>query len=54
MSYNELTWLYRASDKQAAIAYGEKAVALAKQIKFPKGKAQAYKTSALFNSTCKT
>ena len=42
MSYNELTWLYRASDKQAAIAYGEKAVALAKQIKFPKGEAQAY------------
>lgn len=42
MSYNELTWLYRASDKQAAIMYGEKALSLAKQIKFPKGEAQAY------------
>ncbi|HSC55440.1 MAG TPA: sensor histidine kinase [Phnomibacter sp.] len=42
MSYNELTWLYRMVDRPTAIAYGEKAVTLAKQIHFPKGEAQAY------------
>jgi two-component system, NarL family, sensor kinase len=42
MSFNELTWLYRSVNRETAISYGEKASKLAKEIKFPKGEAQAY------------
>lgn len=42
MSYNELTWLYRTVNRQQAIAYGEKAIALAQKTGFLKGEAQAY------------
>ncbi|MES2777948.1 MAG: sensor histidine kinase [Bacteroidota bacterium] len=41
-SYNELTWQYRSVDRAKGISYGEKAIALSQQIKFPKGEAQAY------------
>ena len=41
-SYNELTWQYRNVDKDKAIAYGNKAVDLGKQLDFKKGIAQAY------------
>ncbi|WP_460557656.1 tetratricopeptide repeat-containing sensor histidine kinase [Ferruginibacter profundus] len=41
-SYNELTWQYRNVDKDKAIAYGNKAVELGRQLNFKKGIAQAY------------
>ncbi|MEO7309677.1 MAG: tetratricopeptide repeat protein [Chitinophagaceae bacterium] len=41
-SYNELTWQYRSVDRGKGISYGEKAIALSQQIKFPTGEAQAY------------
>lgn len=39
---NELTWQYRLVDKDKAIAYGNRAVATGRQIKFDKGIAQAF------------
>ncbi len=41
-TYNELTWQYRLVNRDKAIAYGNKAVVLSKQIGFLKGEAQAY------------
>lgn len=41
-SYNELTWQYRNVDRDKAIAYGNKAIELGKQLDFKKGIAQAY------------
>ncbi|HWB25529.1 MAG TPA: sensor histidine kinase [Chitinophagaceae bacterium] len=41
-TYNELTWQYRLVDRDKAIEYGNKAIALAKKINFPSSIAQAY------------
>lgn len=41
-TYNELTWEYRTVNRDKAIEYGNQAIALGKQIGFPKGIAQAY------------
>ncbi|MEI9944907.1 MAG: sensor histidine kinase [Chitinophagaceae bacterium] len=41
-AYNELTWQYRTADRDKAIEYGNKAIALGKQVNFPVGIAQAY------------
>ena len=41
-TYNELTWQYRTVDAAKAISYGNKAIGLAKQYHFDKGRAQAY------------
>ncbi|MBS1510005.1 MAG: tetratricopeptide repeat protein [Bacteroidetes bacterium] len=41
-SYNELTWQYRTVDRDKAIAYGNKAAELGKELNFKKGIAQAY------------
>ena len=41
-TYNELTWQYRLVDRDKAILYGNKAIALAKKINFPASTAQAY------------
>ena len=41
-TYNELTWQYRMVNRDTAIVYGNKAIALGKQINYLKGVAQAY------------
>jgi two-component system, NarL family, sensor kinase len=41
-TYNELTWQYRMVDKDKAIDYGNKAIALAQQVNYQPGIAQAY------------
>jgi two-component system, NarL family, sensor kinase len=41
-TYNELTWQYRMVDKNKAIAYGNKAIALGQQVNYQPGIAQAY------------
>ncbi len=41
-TYNELTWEYRTVDRDKAIAYGNKALALSRQTGFLKGVAQSY------------
>lgn len=42
MTFNELTWQYRSVDRDKAIAYGNKAIALGQQIGYQPGIAQAY------------
>lgn len=41
-TYNELTWQYRLVDRDKAIDYGNKAIALGRQVNYLKGVAQAY------------
>ncbi len=41
-TYNELTWQYRMVDRDKAIAYGNKAIALGEQVHYEPGIAQAY------------
>jgi two-component system, NarL family, sensor kinase len=41
-TYNELTWQYRTINKDKAIEYGNKAIALATQLNYKKSIAQAY------------
>jgi two-component system, NarL family, sensor kinase len=41
-SYNELTWQYRLVNRDKAISYGNKAIALGSQLHYNKGVAQAY------------
>lgn len=41
-TYSELAWQYRAVDREKAIGYGKKAIALSKKINYKKGLAQAY------------
>lgn len=41
-TYSELAWQYRAVDRDKAIGYGKKAIALSKKINYKKGLAQAY------------
>ena len=41
-TYNELTWEYRLVDRDKAIDYGNKAIALGNRIGYLKGVAQAY------------
>jgi two-component system, NarL family, sensor kinase len=41
-TYNELTWQYRLVDRDKAIQYGNKAIALGNSIGYPAGVAQAY------------
>jgi two-component system NarL family sensor kinase len=41
-SYSELTWQYRLVNRQKAVDYGLKAIALGKKLNFQKGLAQAY------------
>lgn len=39
---NELTWQYRMVDREKAIAYGNRAIAMGQQVNYPVGIAQAY------------
>lgn len=41
-TYNELTWQYRAVNRDIAFAYGNKAIQLGNKINYPKAVAQAY------------
>lgn len=41
-SYSELTWQYRTVNREKAIDYGRKGIALGKKINFAKGLAQVY------------
>lgn len=41
-SYSELTWQYRTVNREKAIDYGHKGIALGKKINFAKGLAQVY------------
>jgi signal transduction histidine kinase len=41
-SYSELTWQYRTVNREKAISYGRKGIALGKKINFAKGLAQVY------------
>jgi two-component system NarL family sensor kinase len=41
-TYNELTWEYRTVDREKSVQYGNKAIALGKQLNFYTGIAQAY------------
>jgi two-component system NarL family sensor kinase len=41
-SYSELTWQYRLVNRQKAVDYGLKAIALGRKLNFQKGLAQAY------------
>jgi two-component system, NarL family, sensor kinase len=41
-TYNELTWEYRLVDRDKAIDYGNKAIALGNKLNYVKGVAQAY------------
>lgn len=40
--YSELAWQYRSGDRDKAIGYGNKAIALARKVNYQRGLAQAY------------